>query len=935
MALRALPRRFEIICALIAIPSSLWITAIVVGYGGPTMAQGISNVGLAFVALAAAVSCWAAALRNRGRLRLVWGLLGLSAFSWGTGQVIWSWYESVLGREVPFPSLADVGYLSAVPFAAAALISLPMAAQGLAGRARTLIDGLMIASSIFLVSWVLVLGRVFDAGGDGPLGQAISLSYPIGDVVVVTIVLYVWLRARQIGGSVPLPLGLVGAGLVAIALSDSGFTYLTATESYASGNLIDIGWFLGYLLIMLAALRPAPTQVDDQIESELGRPLGLLIPYAAVGAALGVTSFELFHEGNTEPIVSWTRTFVIVLMVVRQLLTILENLSLTRHLEARVDERTTELRSSEQRFEALVQHSSDVVTVVDAFGTVLYQTESIQRVFGYAPESLVGRPLTNLFETENGVALLEALQQARSEPYAVRVLELPVRHYEGHPCHAEITITNLLGNPSVGGLVLNSRDISERKMLEDQLVHEAFHDSLTALANRALFKDRVEHTFERRSREGGGVAVLFLDLDGFKEVNDSLGHASGDVLLTQVGDRLRSCVWSGDTVARVGGDEFAVLLETAEEHVAKRVAERITETLREPFSIEGQEIHVRASVGIAVSDPDVEGADQLLRNADLAMYRAKSAGEGSFELYDPDMHTAVVQRLQLGAALRQAVESGGLGLHYQPTFALSTGEIVGVEALVRWQQLGVGPIPPSQFIPLAEDSGLVRQIGGWVLREACHQAVAWQERYPSRNQLYVSVNISGRQLKHDEIIDEVAEALSASGLPPGCLVLEITESVLMEHTEENLLVLERLRGMGVRLAIDDFGTGYSSLSYLHRFPVDMLKIDRSFVDHLKGTSEDAELVRTIVRLGQSLRMVTVGEGVEDHAQFLTLKRIGCDLAQGFYFARPLPPERFEELLGEGDLDSGSNVTSLATVRVAADARTRPGTRTARRRRAHA
>jgi diguanylate cyclase (GGDEF)-like protein len=478
-----------------------------------------------------------------------------------------------------------------------------------------------------------------------------------------------------------------------------------------------------------------------------------------------------------------------------------------------------------------------------------------------------------------------------------------------------MTITNLLDNPSVGGLVLNTRDTSERKTLEDQLVHEAFHDSLTALANRALFTDRVEHALKRRSRDTGGIAVLFLDLDGFKEVNDSLGHAAGDQLLMQVAVRLRSCVWAGDTVARVGGDEFAVLIEGLDDK-AEAVAARITETLREPFVVEGQELHVRASVGIAVRDPDVESADQLLRNADLAMYRAKATGEGSFERYDPDMHADVVERLQLGADLRRALESEELTLHYQPTFALASGQIMGVEALIRWNHSGRGPVPPSQFIPLAENSGFVRPIGKWVLGEACRQAVLWHERHPANPNLYISVNISGRQLKHAELIEDVAEALGASGLPAECLVLEITESVLMAHTEENVAVLRSLREMGVRLAIDDFGTGYSSLSYLHRFPVDMLKIDRSFVDHLRGTSEDTELVRTIVRLGQSLRMMTVGEGVEDHAQFLSLKRIGCDLAQGFYFSAPVAPEHIDRMLGETDRDAErpSNVTAPASAR---------------------
>jgi diguanylate cyclase (GGDEF)-like protein len=522
------------------------------------------------------------------------------------------------------------------------------------------------------------------------------------------------------------------------------------------------------------------------------------------------------------------------------------------------------------------------------------------------------RPLTALLDDESVVHLLEALTQASSEPYALRVLELSVRHKDGHLCHVEMTITNLLENPSVGGLVLNTRDVSERKALEDQLVHEAFHDSLTTLANRALFKDRVDHALRRRNLEDGSIAVLFLDLDGFKEVNDSMGHACGDELLTKAAERLRVCVRPADTVARLGGDEFAVLIEDADATRVGDVAGRMTESLREPFVVDGQEIHVCGSIGIATNEAGIEEADQLLRNADLAMYRAKAAGEGGFERYDPDMHSDLIERLQLGSDLRRALEADELILHFQPTLALSSGAITGVEALIRWQHPVRGLVPSAQFIPLAEDRGLIKDIGAWVLKTACQQAVEWHKRHPAHAELSISVNISGRQLKQADLVTQVAEALEESGLAATHLVLEITESVLMEHTEENLALLRRLRDMGVRLAIDDFGTGYSSLSYLHRFPVDMLKIDRSFVDRLGGSADDAELVRTIVRLGQSLGMTTVAEGIEDHSQFLTLKRIGCQLGQGFHFSRPITADQIDLLLSESEpeAEAKSNVTRL-------------------------
>jgi diguanylate cyclase (GGDEF)-like protein len=448
--------------------------------------------------------------------------------------------------------------------------------------------------------------------------------------------------------------------------------------------------------------------------------------------------------------------------------------------------------------------------------------------------------------------------------------------------------------------VLNTRDISERRQLEDQLSHQAFHDNLTSLANRALFKDRVEHALRRSWRQTPSVTVLFLDLDGFKEVNDSLGHAAGDRLLIQVAERLHSCVRPSDTVARFGGDEFAVLIEDASDDAElDTVAERILAELRQPFVVNGRELHVRGSMGIAHMDPDVDGVDQLLRNADLAMYRAKAAGQGGYERYDPGMHTQLVDRMQLESDLRRALDVGGLFLHYQPTIELASGQIMGAEALCRWKHPIRGLVPPTEFIPLAETSGLIQRLGAWVLREACRQAAVWQQADPHRDRpLTLSVNLSGKQLQHTEVVEDVVEALRESGLPPESLVLEMTESVLLDDSETVLAILRQLKQLGIRLAIDDFGTGYSSLSYLHRFPVDILKIDRSFVERLSHASDNAELARTVVRLGQSLQLQTVAEGVEDSAQFLALRRMGCDIGQGYYFGRPMEGEAMERLLGE-------------------------------------
>jgi diguanylate cyclase (GGDEF)-like protein/PAS domain S-box-containing protein len=867
------------------------LTSSLGGVGGP---RAVSDFGLMLAALGAGVACFLRARHELGRERLFWRLIGTFALSWGIGQTIWTWYEIVQGREVPFPSLADAGYLLAVPFAAAAMLMLPTGTA--AGRARTLIDGAMIAGSALLTSWVFVLRIAFEQ--DGSLfSHTISLLYPIGDVIVVTIVLYSVLRARQAGMKTSAPILLIGAGLLGFAFSDSAFTYLTATNTYSSGSLIDIGWFCGFTLILLASLQHARI-VEFRSDPAATRLSGMWLPYAAVIVALASSSFELIRTGNGTSFVSWVRTAMIVAIVIRQVLTLRENRSLTGRLEGRLHD----LRASEQRFEALVQHSSDVVSVVDPDGIVTYQSESIQGVFGYGGEDLQGTCLADILEQRSGERFLHAVAEVASEKQGVRVLELEVRHSSGRLCHAEMTMTNLLANPSVGGIVLNTRDMSERKVLQDQLVHEASHDSLTALANRSLFRDRVEKELRQNNDRQARLTILFLDLDGFKEVNDSLGHATGDVLLIQVAERLRSCVRPIDTVARLGGDEFAVLVaDKSSERDGATVADRIVRALRDPFKLEGREIYVGASIGIAATDHDVDDADHLLRNADLAMYRAKAGGAGGYERYHPRLHVALVERLQLEAELRQALAAGDLEFHYQPTLSLATGQIQGVEALARWKHPRQGYISPGEFIPLAEQTGLIRRLGCWGLTEACRRLADWHERFPAHAGMTVSVNISGRHLEDASLIDDVQEALAKSGLEPRYLVLEMTESVLMDHTEENVELLGRLKELGVGLAIDDFGTGYSSLAYLHRFPADVIKIDRSFVERLGGSESDAELLRTIVQLGQSLRMVTVAEGVETEEQALALEAMGCELAQGFHFHRALAREHLEQLLGPATL----------------------------------
>jgi diguanylate cyclase (GGDEF)-like protein len=426
-------------------------------------------------------------------------------------------------------------------------------------------------------------------------------------------------------------------------------------------------------------------------------------------------------------------------------------------------------------------------------------------------------------------------------------------------------------------------------------MRQAYSDSLTGLPNRALLLDRMEATRARAEREQESMTVLFLDLDGFKPVNDSLGHLAGDRLLVEVARRVRGCLRRGDTAARLGGDEFAVLLaDLGDVRRAERIARRILLALAEPFTLLGKEVFVTASVGIASGLDDPE---DLLRNADVAMYRVKREGKNGFRLFEPDMHTAVLERLELEADLRKAIEREELVLHFQPVVDLDDGAVVGVEALVRWHHPTRGLLMPLDFIPLAEETGLIVDVGRWVLATACRQVVAWQRALGSAAPDWISVNLSGRDLLEEELDRGVAAALEESGLDPARLTLEITETVIVQDGGRALAQLERLKELGVRLAIDDFGTGYSSLRYLGRFPVDVLKVAKPFVDGVLD-DRDAALVRTVVSLAESLHLSTVAEGIEHAEQRERLVELGCTLGQGYLFARPLPVETLEPVLRE-------------------------------------
>ncbi len=560
------------------------------------------------------------------------------------------------------------------------------------------------------------------------------------------------------------------------------------------------------------------------------------------------------------------------------------------------------LHAREERDRALSAHATDLVAITDAAGVIRYASPSYERLLGYVPSLLEGTAALALVHPDDQARVAAGMRERAAQDGSVGRVEFRVRHADGSWRTIDVTTINRLHDPAVGGIITTSRDVTERTRADERLQHQALHDALTDLPNRTLLHDRLAHAIHSAAREHTPLALFLIDLDRFKDVNDTLGHAVGDVLLQRVATRLRDALRASDTVARLGGDEFAVLVPGADAAQATQTADKLLAALAESVTIEGQRLTVGGSLGIAFHPAHGADAGGLLRHADIAMYVAKRAGGGR-AVYTPEMDHHTPRRLTLVSALRQAIADDYLRVHYQPMMDVTTGRVRLVEALVRWPHPDLGLLPPDQFIPLAEGTGLIAPLTRWVLAEALRQVRAWQDAGLA---LSVAVNISPRALHDPELLATIAGLLRAHALPAARLRVELTESAVMVDPTGAVDILTRLDALGVRVAIDDFGTGYSSLAYLTRLPIDEIKIDRSFVTDMTRDDDDATIVASTIELGHSLGLRCVAEGVESGETWQALAALGCDVIQGFYVSRALPADELARWLrATGEPDSAA------------------------------
>ncbi|WP_336029236.1 putative bifunctional diguanylate cyclase/phosphodiesterase [Geodermatophilus sp. FMUSA9-8] len=819
---------------------------------------------------------WLGVRRGQWRPPAVCIALGVTLSA--VGDVLWELQDA--GADV---GPADAVYLASYVSLGIGLALLARSATHVRDqRLAAWIDAAVVFFAVLLVVWELsIVSTVNDESLD-LVSRVVLALYPAMDAALIGLVVRL-LAARRQGEWAPLA---VAAACACWLFSDLAYLLVADADADSFGSLLDAGWVLGSLLLAIAA-QPQTGGPDGSLASRQRSALTRLA--VALGALVVPPAVELLRDvtGGAEA----SGSVFVSMVVLVALLFVRCSFILRGEATAR------SLLASRERYAAkLTAHSSDAVLVVARDGRLLND--------GAPLAALLGTAATPLATSGEAVALAGVDPQLAADLFARALVaegatvdaEIPVRH-RGEDRWISVRLTDLSRDPDVGGVVVHVTDVTGRRRAEDALAHSVLHDGLTGLANRTLFADRVGQALLRTVRGGGSAAVVSVDVDGFKAVNDGLGHAAGDALLREVAARLRAAVRADDTVARIGGDEFAVLVEQTGDDEAVTTATRVREVLAAPMTLSGTPVTVTASVGVAVGRGDV-GAESLIGDADLALYAAKLDGRDRMKTFSPCMRAQAREARELEQELRGALDGGQFRLVYQPVVGLGDRRVTGFEALLRWDSPRLGPVGPDRFVPVAEAAGLMDAIGSWVLREACATAATWLRDHPRAGEFSMAVNVSATQLGSPDLVASIAAALAESGLPARCLVLEVTETALVGDPERAAACLAALRALGVRLALDDFGTGYSSLAHLRQFTVDVLKIDRSFVSGIAEGEPLPAIVRGTIDLGRTLGLKVLAEGVEHEHQARLLADCCCDTAQGYLFAKPLERTDAEALLLE-------------------------------------
>jgi diguanylate cyclase (GGDEF)-like protein/PAS domain S-box-containing protein len=881
------------------------------GWGSRTLALVMGDFGLGAAALLAAASCLRHAHRRRGsRARPAWFLFGLSSAMAGLGDLVWGWYEVVLGVPVPDPSPADFCFLLFAPPAIVGLLVLAKRPVTKAGWVCLGLDVWLIGGSLLTLSWSLALAHTADTEAGSVGLAALTLAYPLLDIVLVSMILALHFRFSAARSAIHTAVG----ALALTVLCDALFTSPLLRESYRSGHLLDAGWFAGSLLLAYAPWsnrgpggaaserQPRAARAEDPPPTRpVAGSLAALTPYlAAAVCTLGVLSNAMAGR-RIDHLVLVVGGTVVLALVVRQGIVLLDNITLTQ-----------ELAQKENHFRSLVQGSSDVIMIAASTGVLRYVSPAAAGVYGTRAEALIGSELAHHIHPEDLGPVLHEIRRflaAPPESEPTTRMECRFRHGEGHWLNVESTVSRYQG-----GLLFNSRDVTERVRLQAQLQHNASHDPLTDLPNRALFTERVGQVLGGRRSGDERAAVLFIDLDGFKAVNDTIGHQAGDDLLVQAGRRLQESVRAGDTAARLGGDEFAALIVgdgarpradgAGHERRIREVADRLRAALSEPYTVDGGSlVRVGASVGVAFAEPGLPPA-ALMRRADLAMYRAKQTGKGRVELYAPQPAGGALRRpLTHVGRQRSGSREGEFLLLHQPVVALADGRITAVAAQPRWRSPHGILFTPAQ---LQRSDRAVRAHPG-MLQQALQEAAA---RLHAGWSVPVAVRISGRSLtEHGPGVAAVTALLERHRLPAGSLVVELSDSDPRTPLDELELRLAELRRAGVLVALDGFGSGYAAIAALRRLPVDVLCLDRGLVDGVLESARLRKITAGLLRIAADLELPSVADGVDLPEQVDLLRALGCTHGMGAAFAGPLDEHRLRRALARGSLPVAERTTS--------------------------